>query len=161
MGKKKKNKGSDLPEGAILLVRNKRGRFDYELDEEFEAGLVLLGSEVKSLREKRASINEAHIEVRKGEAWLVGARIQEYAWANQFNHDPDRKRKLLLHRREIKKIDVRITQRGFSAIPPALYLKGGKVKLLFGIGRGKKLYEKRDAKKERDAMRDVDRARAG
>ncbi len=157
MGKKKKNKGADLPEGAILLVRNKRGRFDYEIDEEFDAGLVLLGSEVKSLREKRASLNEGHVEIRRGEAWLVNARIQEYAWANQFNHDPDRRRKLLLNRREIKKIDVRVTQRGFSAIPLALYLKGGKIKLLFGIGRGKRLYEKRDAKKERDAKRDTDR----
>ncbi len=155
---KKKKKNTDVPDDGILLVRNKRGRHDYIIEEQFEAGLVLVGSEVKALRDKRGSLNEGHIDIRKGEAWLINAQIQEYAWANQFNHSPERRRKLLLHRREIHKIDVRITQRGYTGVPLALYLRGGRVKLSFGIGRGRREFEKRHAKREAEAKRELARA---
>ncbi len=157
MGKKKKKRASDVPEDGILLIRNKRGRHDFEIEEQFEAGLVLVGSEVKALRDKRGSLSEGHIDIRNGEAWLLNAQIQEYAWANQFNHSPERRRKLLLHRREIKKIDVRITQRGFTGVPLALYLRGGRVKLSFGIGRGRREFEKRHVKRDLDAKRELAR----
>ena len=139
-------------------MRNKRAWHDYEIVERFEAGLVLVGSEVKSLREKRAALAQGYVEVRDGEAWLVGATINEYPWANQFNHDPTRRRKLLLHRMEIRKLATLVDQRGFSAVPLALYLLRGRVKLLVGVGRGRRHYEKREAKKESAAQREIDRA---
>jgi SsrA-binding protein len=155
---KKRAKRADFPEDAILLVRNKKALHDYEISERLEAGLVLLGSEVKSLRDKRASLDEAYVVVRGKEAWLTAARINEYPWANQFNHEPDRRRKLLLHRREIEKLATMTDQRGYSAIPLALYLLRGRVKLQVGIGRGRRHYEKRQVKKEADAQREIDRA---
>lgn len=156
---RKSKKRSEIPEDAILLVRNKRAWHDYEIAERFEAGLVLLGSEVKSLRDKRASLAQGYVEVRGGEAWLVSATINEYPWANQFNHDPTRRRKLLLHRAEIRKLATMVDQRGYAAVPLALYLLGGRVKLLVGVGRGRRHYEKREAKKESAAKREIDRAR--
>lgn len=155
---RKTKKHSEVPEDAILLVRNKKAWHDYEIVERFEAGMVLVGSEVKSLRDRRASLVEGYIEVRGGEAWLVGVTINEYPWANQFNHDPTRRRKLLLHRAEIKKLDTMVSQRGHSAVPLSLYLLRGLVKLAIGVGKGKRHYEKREAKKESDAQREIDRA---
>lgn len=155
---KKKSRKPDLPEDAILLVRNKKAERDYEMVERIEAGLVLQGSEVKSLRDKRASLDEGYVEIRRGEAWLVGARINEYPWANRLNHDPERRRKLLLHRREINKLATMVEQRGYTAVPLSLYLLRGRVKLMFGVGRGRRQYEKRQVKKEADARREIDRA---
>lgn len=156
---KKSKKRSEVPDDGILLVRNKRAWHDYEIAERFEAGLVLVGSEVKSLRDKRATLAQGYVEVRAGEAWLVGATINEYPWANQFNHEPARRRKLLLHRAEIRKLATMVDQRGYSAVPLAMYLLRGRVKLLVGVGRGRRHYEKREAKKESDAQREIDRAR--
>lgn len=158
MAKQGTKKKGALPEGVKVLLRNKRARFDYELNDYFEAGLVLLGSEVKSLRDARGSIQESYVQIKKGEVWLVGATIKEYPWANQFNHSPTRDRKLLLNAVEIHKIIVRVEQRGFTIVPTQLYLKKGRIKLQIALGKGKKEFEKRQSKKSDDARREMDRA---
>jgi SsrA-binding protein len=161
MAKKRGSKKGALPEGAKLLLRNKRAFHDYEISETLEAGLVLKGSEVKSLRDARGSIAEAYVLLKNGEVWLVGATIKEYPWANQFNHSPTRDRKLLLHREEIHKLGVRVEQRGFTIVPLAIYLLNGKIKLQIGLGKGKKQFEKRDASKKADDRREIERAIKG
>jgi SsrA-binding protein len=123
-----------------------------------EAGLVLQGSEVKSLREAKAVIGDAYATVRNGEAWLMNMQITEYPWANRWQHEPKRDRKLLLHRREIDKLDAAVAQQGYTALPIELYLMRGRVKVLIGICRGKKQYDKRQEQKRRDAQRDVEAA---
>lgn len=158
MAKKKKKQVGTAPDGAIIIARNKRATHDYEISERVEAGIVLVGSEVKSLRDQRVTLTDGFVEIRGGEAWLVGVQIQPYPWANQFNHEPMRRRKLLLHRREIKKLDTRAQQRGFSLVPLSLYFKDGRVKLEIGVGRGKRQYEKRDSTREKQAQREIDRA---
>jgi SsrA-binding protein len=117
----------------------------------------LVGSEVKSLRESHASIAEGFIEIRRGEAWLVGVQIEEYPWANQFNHEPTRRRKLLLHRQEISKLAKLSEIKGMTLVPLSIYLKGSVIKVEVGVGRGKKQYEKRESKKEAEARREIDR----
>lgn len=141
--------------GARVLVRNRRAFYDYEIEDRLEAGAALVGSEVKSLREAKASLKEAYIEIRNGEAWLVGARINEYPWANQFNHEPLRPRKLLLRRDELKQLEVKTSQRGFTLVPLSIYLKSGKIKVEVGVARGKKKYEKRESKKAAEAEREI------
>jgi SsrA-binding protein len=141
-----------------VLVRNRRALHDYAIEERLEAGLVLLGSEVKSLREARATLTDAHVVLRGGEAWLVNLQINEYPWANRFNHDVKRERKLLLHRRELARLDTRINQRGYTVVPLSLYLKGGRVKAELAVGRGKREYEKRESSRERDARREIEQA---
>ena len=155
---RKRKKKSDLPEGVKILVRNKRAYYDYDISERLEAGISLLGSEVKSLRDQRGSLSEGYVEIHDGQAWLVGATINEYPWANQFNHEPKRRRRLLLHRREIRKLYVKTSQRGFTLVALAIYLKDGKIKIEIGLARGKRQYEKRQSVKEADAKREVDRA---
>lgn len=147
MGKRKDNK--HLPEGAKVLVRNRRATYDYAVSDRFEAGISLLGSEVKSLREGHAVIADGHAVIRNGEAWLVGVKIQEYPWANQFNHEPERERKLLLHRHEIKKLATKTQQRGYTLIPLSIYLKNGKIKVELGLATGKRQYDKRQAEREK------------
>lgn len=154
-GKPGKKQAQD---GVKVLVRNRRARHDYEIDETLEAGISLVGSEVKSLRDQRASIAEGHITIRGGEAWLVGAQIQEYPWAHLRTHVPTRDRKLLLHRRELDKLETKLTQRGYTLIPLSLYVKQGHIKLELGVARGKRQYEKRETKKEAEAQREIDRA---
>ncbi len=154
---KKGGKGG-AQEGVKVLARNRRARHDYEIEESIEAGIALLGSEVKSLRDQRASIAEGHIAIRGGEAWLVGVQIQEYPWAHQRTHAPTRERKLLLHRREINKLDTKLTQRGYTLIPLSLYLKNGTIKVELGVARGKRQYEKRESVKAAEAEREIDRA---
>jgi SsrA-binding protein len=145
-------------DGVKVLVRNRRARHDYDIEETVEAGIALVGSEVKSLRDQRVSIAEGHITIRNGEAWLVGAQIQEYPWAHQRTHAPTRDRKLLLHRREIDKLETKLTQRGYALIPLSMYTKKGTIKLELGVARGKRQYEKRESKKEAEAKREIDRA---
>lgn len=157
MARKRKNK-TDMPDGVKVLLRNKRAYYDYDISEKLEAGMSLVGSEVKSLRDQRGSLGEGYVDIRNGEAWLVNATINEYPWANQFNHDPKRQRRLLLHKRELKKLHVKTSQRGFTLVPLSIYLKDGKIKLEIGVARGKRQYEKRDSVKAADAQRDVDRA---
>ena len=149
-------KGEDAP--IKILVRNRRALHDYAIEERLEAGIALSGSEVKSLRDQRASLTEGYVTVRGGEAWLVAVQINEYPWAHQQNHLPTRERKLLLHRREIGKLDVKLSQKGYSAVPLAIYLKSGRIKVEIGVGRGKKHYEKRETVKEAEAKREIDRA---
>lgn len=140
-----------------LIAQNKQAKRNYAIELEFEAGLVLIGSEVKSLRDGKASLNEAYCKLRGDEIWLVGAHIPEYKNAGYMTHDPIRDRKLLLHREEIAKIAVRVTERGFALIPLKLYWKAARVKLEIGLGKGRKLYDKRQLVAKRDAQRDLDR----
>jgi SsrA-binding protein len=141
-----------------VLLRNKRARHDYFVEQTMEAGMVLTGSEVKSLREAKAVISDAYVMVRKGEAWLINLQVQEYAWANRFNHLPKRDRKLLLHRREIDKLDAATGEQGMTALPLEIYLKNGKLKTLIGVCRGKKEYDKRHEERRKQAQRDVEAA---
>jgi SsrA-binding protein len=143
--------------GTKLITENRRARHDYHLLERFEAGLVLTGTEVKSLREGRASLQRAFADVRDGEAWLVGAHIPEYAQGNIANHDPDRDRKLLLSRREIDSLLEQVRERGFTLIPTRLYFKGGRAKVEIAVARGKEVRDKRRDLAERDARRQIER----
>jgi SsrA-binding protein len=141
-----------------MLLRNKKARHDYFVEETMEAGVVLQGSEVKSLREARAVLGDAYAAVRNGEAWLLQMQITEYPWANRWNHEPKRERKLLLHRREIEKLDEALSEKGMTALPLEVYLKAGRIKVLIGICKGKKQYDKRQEARKKDADRDVEAA---
>ena len=158
MARAKASQAKSGDDAIKMLVRNRRALHDYAIEERLEAGIALTGSEVKSLRDQRASLGEGYVTVRGGEAWLVGVQINEYPWAHQQNHEPTRERKLLLHRREIGKLDTRLTQKGYSAVPIAIYLKNGRIKVEVGVGRGKKQFEKRETVKEAEAKREIDRA---
>lgn len=144
--------------GEDTIALNRRARFDYEIGETFEAGLVLTGTEVKSLRAGKASLAEAYGMVRDGEAFLMQATIPEYAFGNRANHDPTRPRKLLLHRREIERMERFTQERGRTLVPMRLYWRDGNAKVLIGLGTGKATYDKRHALAERDADRQVRRA---
>ena len=143
-----------------LIAGNKRARFEYEILEELEVGIALAGTEVKSLRAGRGSIAEAFAMVRDGEMYLVGAHIPEYAQGNIHNHAPTRERKLLLHRREIDKWHERVKVKGVTIVPLALYFKGARIKLRIALCKGKKLYDKRQSKREQDDKREMQRATA-
>lgn len=131
------------------LATNRRARHDYHILEKFEAGMSLLGTEVKSIRAGRIQLKDSHVEIREGEAWLVGAHISPYSHGNRQNHDPERPRKLLLKRREIDRVFGRTTIQGQTCIPLSVYLKGNRVKLEIALAKGKKLYDKRQAAKAR------------
>lgn len=139
------------------VAQNRKAFHEYEITDRFEAGIVLLGSEVKGLRERGASIRDAYAQIRDGEVFLVGLHIPEYFNA-RFGHEPTRTRKLLLNRREIERIDGDIREKGLSLIPLRVYFRDSYAKVELGLGRGKKLYDKRRAIAERDARRDADRA---
>jgi SsrA-binding protein len=145
------------PQGEKLIVDNRRARHDYHLGDRVEAGLVLAGTEVKSLRNGKATLQQAYAEVRDGEAWLVGLHIPEYGQGNRANHDPDRPRKLLLHRREIDRLYGQVREKGFTLVPTRLYFKDGRVKAEIAVARGKELRDKRRAIADRDARRQVER----
>ncbi len=146
-------------DGIKVVAKNRRARHDYFIEDTWEAGLVLLGTEVKSLRQGKGSITEAYVRLEGGEAWLVGATIQPWSHGNRQNHEPTRRRKLLLHRREIERLIGKIQQQGYTLVPMELYFSQGKAKLEIGLGKGKKHYDKREDTKERDARRDMDRAK--
>ncbi|MBP9086110.1 MAG: SsrA-binding protein SmpB [Kofleriaceae bacterium] len=146
------------PEGIKVVATNRKAHHDFVIHERLEAGLVLVGSEVKSLREARTTIPDGWVEIRKGEAWLHGITINEYAWANRFGHDTGRTRKLLLHKAEILKLGVKTQQRGYTLIPLQLYIKEGRIKVELGLVTHKKQHDKRDAKREADDKREIDRA---
>lgn len=154
---KKQGSKQAASDGTQVLVRNRRASHDYQIHETVEAGIVLVGSEVKALRGSKGTLGDAYAEIQNGEAWLVGAQITEYEWANQFNHEPQRKRKLLLHKREIRRLTIKTQQRGFTLVPLSMYLKSGKVKVELALATGKKFYEKREAAREADARREIDR----
>jgi SsrA-binding protein len=145
-------------EDKKVLLRNKKARHDYFVEWTVEAGISLQGSEVKSLREAKAVMSDAYAMVRNGEAWLINMQVTEYPWANRWNHEPKRDRKLLLHRREIEKLDAAASQEGYTILPLEVYLKNGKIKVLLGVCKGKKQYDKRQDQKRKDAEREVEAA---
>lgn len=142
----------------VSVARNKRARFDYHLLETFEAGIVLTGTEVKSLRTGKASIADAYGIVRDGEIFLLNAHIQPYERGGYVNNEPTRNRKLLLHRREIRRLIGAVERQGLTLIPLELYFKKGVAKLALALAKGKKLHDKRDTEKQRDAEREMARA---
>ena len=141
-----------------LIAQNRKARHEYEVLDTLECGIVLVGSEVKSLRGGRVSLDEAYGRMKSGEVWLVGCDIPEYVQANQFNHQPKQPRKLLLHRREIKKFAALAYEKGLTLVPLKMYFKEGRAKVLLGICRGRKLYDKRENLKQSSMKRDIDRA---
>ena len=147
------------PDDAIVTVaRNKRARLDYEIFETWEAGLVLAGTEVKSLRDGRAQIGDAYGVVKDGEVWLLNAHIPPYEKGNVWNHDPTRTRKLLLHQKEIRHMIGAVERTGLTLVALELYFKHGRAKIRIGLARGKKLHDKRADLKEKDDQRDMQRA---
>ena len=140
------------------LVSNRRASHDYEILETFEAGIVLQGTEIKSIRDHGATLQEAYIKVLHGEIWLIGSNIAPYRFGNIHNHEEKRDRKLLMHKREINKLRVATQEKGFTIIPLALYLKKGRIKIRLAIAKGKKNIDKRANIKERDHKRQVQQA---
>ena len=153
-----KNRKTSAGERFKDVARNRRALHEYEITDRVEAGLVLQGSEVKGLRDRGATISDAYVQIRGGEAWLVGAHISEYDNAGYGGHDPRRTRKLLLHRREIERLASALAEKGLSLVPLRLYFSDGRAKIELGLGRGKTLYDKRRTMAERDAKREADRA---
>lgn len=143
-----------------VLARNRKASRDYQLDDRFEAGLALRGSEVKAARAGQVSLNEAYVAVENGEAWLHNAHVAAYQPASRANHDPRRRRKLLLHRRELDEIAAKVKQRGWTVIPTRLYLRSGRIKLEIALARGKRQYDKRREMSKREAEREMARAAA-
>jgi SsrA-binding protein len=144
--------------GEKLIVDNRRARHDYELLERFEAGLVLTGTEVKSLRQGRVSLGQAFADLRDGELWLVGAEIATYDQGNIANHEPARDRKLLLHRSELASLHGKVREKGLTLIPTRMYWKDGRAKVELALARGKQTIDKRRDIAKRDADRDMQRA---
>ena len=144
--------------GEKPIAENRKARFDYQFLERLEAGLVLTGSEVKSLREGRVSLAQAYADVRDGEAWLVGVHIDPYDQAGARNHEPERDRKLLLHRRELDSLYGKVREKGLTLVPVRLYFKDGRVKVELALARGREREDKRRVVAERDARRDIERA---
>ena len=151
----KKTPADEAPREAI--ARNPKATHDYHILDSWEAGIVLTGTEVKSLRHGKASIKEAYARIRGGEVFLEGMNITPYAQGNRYNHDPVRSRKLLLHRRELSKLSTRIRERGFVAIPLSLYFRNGYVKVELGLGKGRTHEDRRQAVKDRDVKRELQR----
>jgi SsrA-binding protein len=154
----RKKKPGTADERYRDVARNRRALHEYEILDRVEAGMVLQGSEVKGLRDRGATITDAYVQIRDGEAWLIGAHISEYDNAGYGGHDPRRTRKLLLHKREIERLASALAEKGLSLVPLRLYFSDGRAKLELGLGRGKTLYDKRRTIAERDARRDADRA---
>jgi SsrA-binding protein len=146
-------------EHVKIIATNKKARHDYHLSDEVEAGIVLTGTEVKSIREGRVTIKDAYAEIKNGEVFLRQLHINPYTFAYYDNHDPLRTRKLLLHSYEIKRLTIKTKERGYTIIPLKLYFKNGKVKVQIALAKGKKLYDKRESIKERDVNRELDRAK--
>lgn len=145
-------------QGRKIIARNRRARHDYQIEDIYEAGLVLTGTEVKSLRAGRASLTDGFGQVVDGEVWLLGVHIPPYEQGTWTNHEPRRKRKLLMHRREIDRLSRQTAERGLTLIPLSLYFSDGKAKVELALARGKRTYDKRHDLAKRDAAREVDRA---
>jgi SsrA-binding protein len=145
-----------MPNEKIVTV-NRKARHDYEILETYEAGLVLTGTEVKSLRAGRANLKDSYARVEKGEAWLYNMHISPYTHGNIYNHDPTRPRKLLLHRSEIRRLTGKVEERGLTLVPLRIYFKNGYAKVELALARGKKLYDKRRDIAKRDAERELRR----
>lgn len=157
--KKAKNQPVDKEhDNERLIAQNRSARHEFEIVETLECGIVLVGSEVKSLRNGHITLDEAYGRVKGNEVWLVGCDIPEYKQANRFNHEPRRPRKLLLHRREIRKFAGKAFETGLTLVPLKMYFKRGRAKLLLGVGRGRKLHDKREKMKKASVQRDIARA---
>ena len=144
--------------GKKIIARNKRARHEYHLLEFYEAGLVLTGTEIKSVRDNKVSLQRSFVQPRNGELWLIDSHIAEYVHGNRENHEPARPRKLLLHRREIKNILDKLAQKGLTCVPTQLYLKNGRAKVEIALARGKKLHDKRQNLAQKDSQRQMQRA---
>ena len=140
------------------LAQNRRASHDYFIEETFEAGLVLKGTEIKSIRAGKVSIQDAHARIINGEAFVINRHVAPYEQGSRFNHDPTRTRKLLLHKSEIDKLIGRTQRQGYTLVPLKVYIKNGFAKLLIGLGKGKKKYDKREDLKQKQMKRDIDRA---
>jgi len=145
-------------EGIKLICRNKRAFHEYNVHDRLECGIVLTGTEVKSLREGAANLEDAYAKIEDGEVWLIGSDIPEYTMGNRMNHKPKRPRKLLLHRREIGKFAGKASQRGFTLVPLRMYFKNGLAKVELAVARGKQLHDKRQDQKKTEAQREIRRA---
>lgn len=156
MGRTQKNPKDE--EGVKLICRNRRATHEYTLDDSLECGIVLTGTEVKSLREGGVSLEDAYAKVEDGEVWLLGCDIPEFSMAHRFNHKPKRPRKLLMHRSEIARFAGKASQRGFTLVPLRMYFRRGRAKVELAIARGKQLYDKRQAQKKAEANREIRRA---
>ena len=140
-----------------IIAQNKKARFNYFVEESYECGIALEGTEVKSVKAGNISFVDAFAEIIDGEVWVRNFHISEYAYSSVFNHDPDRKKKLLLHKEEIKRLLRKVDEKGFTLIPLDFYLKNGRVKVTLGVCKGKKQYDKRETIKQRDLNRDIER----
>ena len=144
-----------------IIAENRKARFDYFIEDTYECGIVLEGTEVKSVKNGNISFPDAFAEISNGEVWVKNFHISEYSFSSIFNHDPDRPKKLLLHKDEIKRLVRRVDEKGCTLIPLDFYLKDGRVKVTLGVCKGKKMYDRRAAIKDRDAQRDLQREFAG
>jgi SsrA-binding protein len=156
--KKAKEKAKPEGNGILIVARNRKARHEFDLLEKIEAGIVLTGTEVKSLRNGKANLEDAYASVDRDEVWLYGCDIPEYLQANQLNHKPKRPRKLLLHRREIDKLISKAAEKGLTIVPLQIYFKKGMAKVEIATARGRKSHDKREALKAKDAKREIDRA---
>jgi len=155
----KKDKSTDSPRsGDRLIATNRRAYHDYFVEETLEAGVALVGSEIKSVRAGQVQLGDSYVTIRDGEAWLIGAHIAGYSQASYQDHDPRRDRKLLLHRQEIKRWRIKAEQRGYTIVPLKVYLKDNRAKVEIGLARGKHTYDKRETIAKRDSERDLRRA---
>jgi len=160
--KSKKSKSATVEDkNQKRIAENRRARRNYEIIDTLECGIALQGSEVKSLRAGKVSLDEAYGRILNKEVWLIGCDIAEYSHANVMNHEPRRPRKLLLHRREIHKFASKATERGLTLVPLKMYFKSGRAKILIGVGRGRKLFDKREKLKKETLKRDMERAVRG
>ena len=141
-----------------LVATNRKARYEYFIEETYEAGIALTGTEIQSVRQGRVSLGDAYAEVRGGEVYLVNSHIAEYDYGNRLNHNPRRPRKLLLHKSEIRRLDSRVRERGYTIVPLKMYLRGGLAKLEIGLARGKKMWDKREDIANRDAEREIERS---
>ncbi|MEJ7606965.1 MAG: SsrA-binding protein SmpB [Bryobacteraceae bacterium] len=141
-----------------ILSENRQAGHNYELLEKYEAGIALNGTEVKAAKTGKVQLKESYADILDNEAWLLNAHISEYSHGNRENHEPMRKRKLLLHRNEIDKLHAKVREKGLSLVPTKLYIKNGKIKLEFAVGRGKKLHDKRDAERQREQNEEARKA---
>jgi SsrA-binding protein len=144
--------------GFKLIAQNKKAFHDYHIEETFEAGIVLTGTEVKSLRVGKANLRDSYASVKENELWLIGVHISPYEQASVFNHDPLRNRKLLVHRHELKRLVGKIQRAGYTLVPTKMYFKDGRAKMEIALAKGKATYDKRQDLAKKDAQRDIERA---
>lgn len=144
--------------GEKTVTQNKKARFNYHIEDTFEAGIVLQGTEVKAIREGRASISEGYCQFDEGELFLVDANISPYSHGNYNNHEPRRKRKLLMHKQQLRRLEAKVEERGYTLVPLRLYFKNGLAKLMIGLAKGKKMHDKRETQKKKEADLEIRRA---